>query len=840
MKTKLLLSFLLLSSFAFGQIVNIPDSYFKTRLIDSNPSVAIAKNLEGDNFKIDANNDGEIQETEALQVSYLNVAGSYSIQSLIGIQSFQNLITLYCYGNLLTTIDLSGMFNLQELYCYNNQLTTLNASNLLNLQTLECGSNQMTTLDVSGLENLQILNCIDNQLTILEVSDLTNLQTLECSHNYLNNLTLSGLVNLQTLSCIGNQLTNLEVLGLTNLQYFFCEMNQLTNLDVTGLSNLIDFDCSGNELTTLDVSSLVNLRGLNCSANLLTSLDVSGLTNLELVYCRMNQLTALDVSAASNLKYIKCSHNQLTALDFSDLSDLVELDCSYNQLFFLNIKNGSLVDTSYSIFGFNPNLQYICADEDQISNIQTIINQFGNTINCHVNSYCSFKPGGPTYTIQGVITFDNENNGCDLDDLYIPSILFNINDGTSYGGYISNSSGNYNLYVQEGTLNITPIFENPSFFNISPNNFTVSFPADTNPFTQNLCITPNGIHNDLEVTILPINAARPGFEAQYKILYNNKGNTQLSGIINFAFDDEKIDFVSASVNQDDQSMGNLIWNFTDLLPFETREILLTLHINSPTEMPAVNIGDLLNFNATINPISGDELPNDNVFALQQTVVGSFDPNDKTCLEGTTIPLEKNGDYLHYLIRFENTGTYPAENIVVKDLIDINVFDFNTLQISETSHSCVTRITNPNQVEFIFENINLPFDDAANDGFVAFKIKTKPTITEGTLLLNKADIFFDYNFPITTNEYVTSVQTLDVQDINDVAILLYPNPVEDILTFNSKEEIIKIEIYDVVGRIIQIQSVSEHKVDLSALKSGNYLIKFFTIDYKTASFKIAKE
>jgi hypothetical protein len=31
--------------------------------------MTIAKNLLGANFKIDANNDGEIQETEALQVN---------------------------------------------------------------------------------------------------------------------------------------------------------------------------------------------------------------------------------------------------------------------------------------------------------------------------------------------------------------------------------------------------------------------------------------------------------------------------------------------------------------------------------------------------------------------------------------------------------------------------------------------------------------------------------------------------------------------------------------------------------------------------------------------------
>jgi uncharacterized repeat protein (TIGR01451 family) len=64
--------------------------------------------------------------------------------------------------------------------------------------------------------------------------------------------------------------------------------------------------------------------------------------------------------------------------------------------------------------------------------------------------------------------------------------------------------------------------------------------------------------------------------------------------------------------------------------------------------------------------------------LNQTVVGSFDPNDKTCLEGEIVSPELIGKNVHYLIRFENTGTANAENIVVTDYIDTTVFDINTL------------------------------------------------------------------------------------------------------------------------------------------------------------------
>ena len=52
----------------------------------------------------------------------------------------------------------------------------------------------------------------------------------------------------------------------------------------------------------------------------------------------------------------------------------------------------------------------------------------------------------------------------------------------------------------------------------------------------------------------------------------------------------------------------------------------------------------------------DEIPIDNIFNLTQTVVNSYDPNDKTCLQGKTVSSEVIGEYVHYLIRFENTGS----------------------------------------------------------------------------------------------------------------------------------------------------------------------------------------
>jgi hypothetical protein len=241
------------------------------------------------------------------------------------------------------------------------------------------------------------------------------------------------------------------------------------------------------------------------------------------------------------------------------------------------------------------------------------------------------------------------------------------------------------------------------------------------------------------------------------------------------------------------------------------------------------VDDILSFQAAIYPISGDEMPTDNTNNLRQIVVGSYDPNDKTCLEGTQILPTQVGGYLHYLIRFENTGTYAAENIVVKDMIDATKFDIATLQLTRASHECFTRI-NGNKVEFIFENINLPFTEPDKHGYVAFKIKTKPNLVLGDAVTNQADIFFDYNFPITTNVASTQiVEFLSVKNTakNDFAVTLQPNPTTGFVQFSQTTATLqKAEVFDNLGRLVQTSGINNNQISIGSLASGVYFVKVF--------------
>lgn len=765
-----------------AQIVDIPDANLKAKLLSASPSNNTASNqdpfyiidldfLQITNYgTIDTNGDGEIQVSEAAAIKCLKLDSS-SIYNTTGLESFVNLRYLSIINNQLSSIDVSGFNSLNILRCSNNLLNTLNLTQNTYLNDLQCFGNQLIDLDLSQNIFLQRLTCQLNNLSTLDLSQNINLKYLETSSNPLTSLNISQNSSLKDLSCVNNNLVSLDVSANFNLESLICANNQITN-----------FDLSNNS----------NLRYLNCNANLLTSLMLNNNTNLQHLTCGNNLLESLFIK--------KGNTNPLSSI------------------YLINY------------IGVNFDLKYICADEVDLPLIFQHLNLYGLIGSCEVNSYCSFTPGGLFYSIQGNTKYDYNNDGCDNSDMNVSNLNYTISDGVNTGSLIANISGNYSIPVQGGSHTITPVLENLSYFNISPTSIAVVFPDEASPFTQDFCITPNGVKNDLEITIIPIEVARPGFNAQYKIIYKNKGNQVANGTLTFSFDDTIMDLISSIPSEDGSATNSFNWNFTDLNPFESREINLIFNINSPMETPAVNGDDILVYTATIVGVT-DETPNDNTFTLNQTVVNSYDPNDKTCLEGNTISPEMVGEYLHYVIRFENTGTFAAENVVIADVIDAIKFEINTLIPQSSSHDFFTRI-NGNKVEFIFENINLPFDDENNDGYVAFKIKTKPNLVLGDELTNTANIYFDYNFPIITNTTSTTVEEpLSNQDFDfETNFTIFPNPAKDILNIKVKNEIdVKsISIYNTLGQIIMTTIHAENgEINVSNLQSGSYFIKVFT-------------
>ena len=451
-----------------------------------------------------------------------------------------------------------------------------------------------------------------------------------------------------------------------------------------------------------------------------------------------------------------------------------------------------------------------------------------------------------TYTrdyniIEGYARFDYDGN-CDPTDIGVPNLKLRINNIANFQFY-TNQLGFYKIYtpVLNNTLQQFGLVENNSFYTVTPTSATINFIGYNNLQVHNFCVASSGVHNDLEVIIIPLSNARAGANNQYKVIYRNKGTSTLSGNITFTYDEVIQNFISASLSPVTATSGQVSWNYTDLTPFETRNCTINLSLNGPLSLPPVNIGDILTTSAQINPVANDATPTDNGFSLTQVVVNSLDPNDKTCLQGTSISNTLIGDYVTYMIRFENTGTDVAQNVVVTDLIDTTKFDIESIETVDASHSYRKEVSDDSLVSFYFDNINLPFPSSTlRYGYVVFKIRTKSTLNPGDTFSNTSKIYFDYNAPIVTNTYVTTIQNLGItENEKNPKLLLYPNPVKDILLFDTTATVTKIEVYDMAGRIINSIGVTNNTLNLNGLKTGNYILKIYT-ENEVLYDKIIKE
>ncbi|MBZ0326128.1 MAG: T9SS type A sorting domain-containing protein [Altibacter sp.] len=361
---------------------------------------------------------------------------------------------------------------------------------------------------------------------------------------------------------------------------------------------------------------------------------------------------------------------------------------------------------------------------------------------------------GEMNSITGNILFDIDDNGCALGDISPDNIMVTTTDGIDTISTYTNSDGDYTLYVDLGNYTTTVDINN-DLFSVSPPSQSSNFIDYGNTDIIDYCISVDVLADDVNVVLAPTSDARPGFDAHYQILFNNSGSNTTNGDITLVFDDAKLVFLDADILPDVINSNSLTWNYNDLLPFETRVINVNFNVFPP---PQVEINDILMFTTSITPLLTDVNDIDNTHEFNQTVIGSYDPNDKLVLEGDRLQIEDIDDYLHYMIRFQNTGTASAINVSVEDVLD-DKLDWSTFTPISYSHSAVLERRNDNTFEFIFNNINLP-DSTSNEpgshGHILFKVKPKPTVIVGDIISGLASITFDFNPPIITNTVITEI------------------------------------------------------------------------------------
>lgn len=204
---------LFLMSTSNAQVINFTCPNLKTFLLNANPNLIFAStgwaqvsnpyNSSGygstTNVTIDTNNNGEIEVSEAQQITTLWI-GAQSLTSLVGLEHFVNLKTLNIAGNAaITSLNLPTLTQLEVLFCFNTGITSLNLAPYPLLNDLYVMNNGMTTIDLSANPLMRLLQCRDNLLTSLDLSNNPNMIYLVIKNNNISTLNIkNGAVQLFT------------------------------------------------------------------------------------------------------------------------------------------------------------------------------------------------------------------------------------------------------------------------------------------------------------------------------------------------------------------------------------------------------------------------------------------------------------------------------------------------------------------------------------------------------------------------------------------------------------------------------------------------------------------
>lgn len=248
----------------------------------------------------------------------------------------------------------------------------------------------------------------------------------------------------------------------------------------------------------------------------------------------------------------------------------------------------------------------------------------------------------------------------------------------------------------------------------------------------------------------------------------------------------------------------------------------------------------------------DQGPADDVDCMAN--IGSYDPNDKQAFPIGYGPQHyiRPETEIEYMIRFQNTGTDTAFNVVIRDTLS-GWLDPSTVTAGASSHSYRFDLQGEGVVVFFFDDILLPdsnVNEPESHGFVRFKVFPKADVPLEEDILNSAAIFFDYNDPVITNttyykvglNFIPLVATHQPHG-EPVTIQVMPNPVSGIcqvaLDGWPAGQTLQLTVLDNTGRLVRSETVTApgFRFDAGSLSKGLYLLKVASSDGKTGIVKV---
>ena len=429
--------------------------------------------------------------------------------------------------------------------------------------------------------------------------------------------------------------------------------------------------------------------------------------------------------------------------------------------------------------------------------------------------------GATCGSVQGTSYFDLDGDcTMDVNEVGIPYSPLLVQPGNE--AVITNGNGQFAFGLFNGSYTLEQT--DPTLVPICPATQPVPFTVSSDLTIIDLA---NGSTEPLDLRAsLSANLFRPGFNSVYHVVAHNE-SPQQSGPVTVTLElDPALTYVSSEPTPVVNG-STLTWNLGSFTSFQWETWHVTVNVPVGT-----TLGTPISSTLTVsNTLPDADATNDNS-TDSDVVVGSFDPNDKRAQTSTqasgSLYFINEDEWIDYTIRFQNTGTFAAEFVVISDTIAPEL-DMLSFEQGAASHPFTVDFKPGRVIEWRFDDIQLPdstSDEPGSHGAVKFRMRPTLPLTAGAVIENTAGIYFDYNEPVITEpsvlvaEFSTAVQAQGQEQVR-----LQPNPAADRLMVKAATSMRTLRIIAADGREVLAQSgwASTASIDVSGLQPGAYLL-----------------
>jgi hypothetical protein len=434
--------------------------------------------------------------------------------------------------------------------------------------------------------------------------------------------------------------------------------------------------------------------------------------------------------------------------------------------------------------------------------------------------------------------FADFNGNCMVDgqDYAIPGQTIIRDNGMVYTQ--TQANGIYSLEADTGsyTIGMNGLSANLPFATIvCPDNalHSVTYTeAGSSDYMLDFYVHPDSACSDLHVNVSPVGPLRrcAGNDNHQIISITNHGLYPVNGYsITLTIPDSV--YLYSTVPAFDSQNGNVYtWNFSDDLVYGEYN---TIHLYDSLSCFATD-GLSKCFQVVAEGFEDCSSAN-NQAQICQIVNGSYDPNHIQVLQDEhpnqyvyEWEIEENRLWYTYRIQFQNTGTAPAQTVVVSNPIP-SFFEASSVQLLSSSHNAILVNAGNGLIRFIHNQINLPDSSenfAGSIGTIVYRIRANQELMPGQFIANQASIVFDVNPAIQTNEALVGIpMPTGISESSKSDYLFYPNPASNQIVINS-EQVRMVSIYNLQGQLVLQQEVgaNSNTVSINQLKSGFYGIQ----------------